>query len=44
MSSITQEFTPARRDRSRSPEARQRTLQRRVIRFEKYGTDTRKGR
>lgn len=42
MSSIAFEQTPSRRDRKRSLASRQRTLQRRVTRWEKYGADPRR--
>lgn len=42
MSSIAQNETGKRRDRSRSFESKQQTLERRAIRFDKYGTDSRK--
>lgn len=42
MSSIFFEQTASRRDRSRSWESRRRTLERRQVRIEKYGTDGRR--
>lgn len=42
MSSIAFEETGKRRDKTRTYESKRRTLERRAIRYEKYGTDSRK--
>lgn len=42
MSGTYYEQTGQRRDRTRSHDSKQRTLQRRVIRYEKYGVDFRR--